>query len=110
MTNTIDITPILEVVIGLIVTIITSFLIPWIKAKATQEQLWILQDIAKIGVNAAEVLYKGSGKGAEKLAYVTTYIKEFCLSHNISFDDKSIRQAIENSWKQMTETEKVSVK
>lgn len=106
MTNTIDITPILEIVIGLITTIITSFLIPWIKARVTHENIWILQDIAEIGVNAAEVLYKGSGKGAEKRAYVTNYIKEFCSSHNISFDDKSIRQAIENAWKQMTETKK----
>ena len=108
-TNIMDITPILEMVISLISIVITSFVIPWLRAKTTQEQFWVLQDIARIAVNAAEVLYKGSGKGEQKLSYATTYIKEFCLAHNITFDDKSIRQAIENAWKNMTEADNYKI-
>ena len=104
--ETIDLTPILEIVIMLVVTIITSFLIPWIKSKTTQEQWQMIQDIAKISTKAAEILFQGSGRGAEKLNYGTTYIKEFCLSKGFTIDDKTIRQAIENAWKEMTDAEK----
>ena len=100
--NTYDLTPIIQVAIVLIGTIITSFLIPWIKSKTTQEQWWMIQDIAKISTKAAEILFKGSGRGAEKLNYVTTYIKEFCLSKGFTIDDKTIRQSIENAWDEMT--------
>ena len=100
--NTYDLTPIIQIVIVLIGTIITSFLIPWIKSKTTQEQWWTVQNIAKVAVYAAEVLYKGSGRGQEKLEYVMTYIKEFCLSKGFTIDDKTIRQSIENAWDEMT--------
>ena len=107
--NTYDLTPIIQIVIILIGTIITSFLIPWIKSKTTQEQWWTVQNIAKVAVYAAEILYKGSGRGQEKLEYVMTYIKEFCLQKGFSFDDKTIRQAIENAWDEMTNAKKEKV-
>ena len=100
--ETIDLTPILQITIMLAVVIITSFVIPWIKSKTTQEQWQMIQDIAKISTKAAEILFKGSGRGAEKLNYVTTYIKEFCLSKGFTIDDKTIRQSIENAWDEMT--------
>ena len=107
--ETIDLTPIIQIVIMLAVVIITSFVIPWIKSKTTQEQWQMIQDIAKIAVHAAEVLFKGSGRGAEKLNYVTTYIKEFCLSKGFTIDDKTIRQSIENAWDEMTNAKKDKV-
>ena len=110
MTNTIvDLTPILQITIMLAVVIITSFVIPWIKSKTTQEQWQMIQDIAKISTKAAEILFKGSGRGAEKLNYVTTYIKEFCLSKGFTIDDKTIRQSIENAWDEMTNAKKDKV-
>lgn len=108
--NTYDLTPIIQIVIVLIGTIITSFLIPWIKSKTTQEQWQTVQNIAKVAVYAAEVLYKGSGRGQEKLNYVMTYIKEFCLQKGFSFDDKTIRQAIENAVKNMNDNAIVEYK
>ena len=99
--NTYDLTPILQIVIVLIGTIITSFLIPWIKSKTTQEQWWTVQNIAKVAVYAAEVLYKGSGRGQEKLEYVMTYIKEFCSEKGIYFNNDAIRQTVENMVRKM---------
>lgn len=107
--NTYDLTPILQVAIVLIGTIITSFLVPWIKSKVTQEQWWIIQDITKVAVSAAEILYKGSGRGEEKLEYVMTYIKEFCSEKGIYFNDDAIRQTIENMVKKMNDEEKDKV-
>ena len=107
--NTYDLTPIIQLAIVLIGTIITSFLIPWIKSKVTQEQWWIIQDITKVAVRAAEVLYKGSGRGEEKLEYVMTYIKEFCSEKGIYFNDDAIRQTVENMVKKMNDEEKDKV-
>ena len=107
--NTYDLTPIFQIVIILIGTIITSFLIPWIKSKTTQEQWWTVQNIAKVAVYAAEVLYKGSGRGQEKLEYVMTYIKEFCSEKGIYFNNDAIRQTVENMVKRMNDEKKDKV-
>ena len=107
--ETIDLTPILQITIMLAVVIITSFVIPWIKSKTTQEQWWTVQNIAKVAVYAAEILYKGSGRGQEKLEYVMTYIKEFCSEKGIYFNNDAIRQTVENMVKKMNDEEKDKV-
>ena len=103
--ETIDLTPILQIAIVLIATVITSFVIPLIKSKTTQEQWQTIQNIAKVGVYAAEVIF-GAGTGEQKFEYVSTYIKEFCLKNGYYYDTKTIKQAIENAWKEMTDAEK----
>ena len=65
----IDLTPILQAIIALIAALITSKLIPWIKAKTTNEQQAMLHAAARTLVFAAEQIY-GAGKGKEKLDYV----------------------------------------
>ena len=107
--NTYDLTPIIQIVIILIGTIITSFLIPWIKSKTTQEQWWTVQNIAKVAVYAAEVLYKGSGRGEERLEDGMTYIKEFCSEKGIYFNNDAIRQTVKNMVKKMNDEEKDKV-
>lgn len=68
MTN-IDLTPIIEALLMLIAGLITYKLLPWIKARATTEQLAAMDTATTILVFAAEQIY-GAGKGAEKLDYV----------------------------------------
>ena len=65
----IDLTPILQAVLALLAALITYKLIPWIKAKTTQEQQNLLLSITSVLVFAAEQLY-GAGRGEEKLDYV----------------------------------------
>ena len=65
----IDLTPILQAVLALLAALVTYKLIPWIKAKTTQEQQNLLLSITSVLVFAAEQLY-GSGRGEEKLDYV----------------------------------------
>ena len=67
--NTIDITPVVNAVIALAATVVSVFLIPWIKSKTTAEQQALLSATVRTLVYAAEQLY-GAGKGAEKLDYV----------------------------------------
>lgn len=105
MTN-IDITPIIELIITLLGAVITIMVIPWLKSKIDSNQWQTLQDWAKVGVSAAEVLFKGTKLGKDKLAYVTKYLNDMCEKHNYHFDEVTVRQAIENAWKNMTDREK----
>ena len=71
----IDLTPIFEAIIAIVVALITTKLIPWIKTKTTKEQQALLHATAKTLVFAAEQLY-GAGEGAAKLDYVVTQLEE----------------------------------
>ena len=74
MTN-IDLTPIIQAVIALVAALISVKLLPWLKPKASAEQLSALQLITKTLVFAAEQIY-GSGTGEEKLKYVEEELKK----------------------------------
>ena len=89
--NMIDITPIINAVIALAAAGVTVFLIPWIKSKTTDEQRKELLEWVKIGVAAAEQLYKGQGRGEEKKKYVL----EFLASMGFTVDEEAINAAIE---------------
>ena len=89
--NMIDITPIINAVIALAAAGVTVFLIPWIKSKTTDEQRKELHEWVKIGVAAAEQLYKGQGRGEEKKKYVL----EFLASMGFTVDEEAINAAIE---------------
>lgn len=71
----IDLTTIINAVIALLAAIITAFVIPWIKAKATTQQLTMIEGITRTLVFAAEQLY-GNGHGEEKLNYVVRKLEE----------------------------------
>lgn len=109
MTNTIDITPIVEIIITMLGTVVTLMVIPWLKSKLDTNQWQTLQDWAKVGVTAAEVLFKGTKLGRDKLEYVTKYLNEMCEKYNYNFDSVTIRQAIENAWKNMTDSASATI-
>lgn len=87
----IDITPIIEAIITLVVLCITTFLIPYIKSKTTAAQQEQIQAWVNIAVMAAEQLIQGSGMGAEKKEYVIKWLNE----HNITFDAEKLDAMIE---------------
>lgn len=87
----IDLTEIIIAVIGLIVAVLTTFLVPYLKQKLSAEQFNEMQMWVNIGVKAAEMLYAGTGRGEEKKAYVT----EFLESKGCSLDATSIENMIE---------------
>ena len=87
----INITELANALIAVICVIITTFLIPWIKSKANNEQLDTLTKWVEIAVYAAEQIYRGPGQGDEKLKYVVRFLKE----KGYTIDDNSIKTAIE---------------
>jgi len=69
----IDLTPLFQALIALLGAIITYKLIPWIKARTTNEQQEALRATVRTLVFAAEQVY-GAGKGREKLDYVAAQL------------------------------------
>lgn len=95
--NMIDITPIVNAVIALLAAGVSVFLIPWLKSQTTEAQRKEMTAWVKIGVAAAEQLYKGAGRGEEKKKYVL----EFLASMGFTVDEEAVNAAIEAAVKQL---------
>lgn len=89
-----DITPYLIGFFSLLTLFISSWLIPMIKSKTTQNQQDIIQAGANIVVYAAEQLF-GTGFGQEKLAYATERLQERLKKYGIKIDNSALRPYIE---------------
>ncbi|MBR1979716.1 phage holin, LLH family [Candidatus Proelusimicrobium excrementi] len=92
----VDLTNIFEALIALVSSVVTVFLIPWLKTKLNNEQLSKAHSIVQIGVFAAEKLY-GAGRGAEKFAYV----EELLAAKKIKLDTKTLTAMIEAEVKKL---------
>lgn len=87
----IDLTKIIITLIFLVVTALTTFLVPYLKQKLSAEQFSEMQMWVNIGVKAAEMLYVGKGRGEEKKAYVVEFLK----NKGYTLDMTSIENMIE---------------
>lgn len=88
-----NITPIIEAVFLLIAAVITAIVIPYIKSKTTTQQQAEINAWVKIAVTAAEQIYNGSGRGAEKKAYVLNWLKQ----HGVTIDEAKLDAMIESA-------------
>lgn len=86
----IDLTTIINAVIALLAALVTYRVIPWIKAKTTNEQQAYIRALVKAGVYAAEQIYKTEGKGRQKMEYV----KAFLQSHGYDINVTEIEAAV----------------
>jgi len=94
----IDFTPIVEAVLVLLGTIITTLVIPFIRKKtsvATREEIvgW-----CRIAVAAAEQLYQGQGRGEEKKKYVLAWL----TNHGVDLNDTRIEAMVEAAVYELT--------
>lgn len=71
----IDLTPVVNALITLLGLLMTTFLIPWIRAKISAEKLNEAKKWTSIGVKAAEMIYKESGMGEAKKKYVRKFLE-----------------------------------
>lgn len=101
----VDVTQIIVAVIGLIGIIVTIMVAPLIKSKVTASQWSNIVEWTNAAVMAAEVIFKGPGRGEEKREYVINWVTNEAKKHGIKVDVDAIRIALENAWKQMTESE-----
>ena len=89
----VDLTPIITTVLTLIFSLITAFLIPYIKTKVSAEQFATIKLWVQVAVQAAEMLYVGSGRGEEKKKYVI----EFLNSKGFTLNAEEIEDLIESA-------------
>ena len=88
-----DLTPIISAALTLIMAVITTFLIPYLKTKIDSNKFEKIQTWVKVAVEAAEMIYVGTGRGEEKKAYVL----EFLHGKGFTLDMTSIDNLIESA-------------
>lgn len=92
----IDLTPIMEAIIALVVAVITAFVIPWLKGKIDADKLEQIKLWVTVAVEAAEQLYNGTGRGEEKKAHVVKFLQEKGFTIDPDSLDKLIEAAVFN--------------
>ena len=70
----VDLTPLLQAIVSLAVSLITAFLIPWIRAKYSYEQRQRIAAAYQTVVYAAEQMF-GAGMGDQKLDWAEKQLK-----------------------------------
>lgn len=88
-----DLTNIVSAVFTLIMAIITTFLIPYLKNKIDADKLDKIKSWVKVAVQAAEMIYTESGMGTTKKAYVIEYLN----SKGYNLDTETLDNLIESA-------------
>lgn len=109
--NTIDITTIIELALGIIIAIPMVIIAPKIKAwaacKLSAKQIEIAKVVISSCVQAAEQIYINSEKsGASKKKYVMEYAKNKLESIGFTFDTSEIEVYLEQAVLELKESQK----
>lgn len=112
--NTINVTTIIELALGIIIAIPMVIIIPKIKAWAacnlSAKQIEIAKIIISSCVQAAEQIYINSEKsGASKKKYVMEYAKNKLESIGFTFDTSEIEVYLEQAVLELKESQKDKV-
>ena len=100
LTNLIDMTNLIEALLGVLALVAMRYLIPWIKTKLTNEQEAGLITLFEVAVMAAEKIY-GAKQGDAKLKYV-----ERCLeARGIKVDTMRLKSYVNAAIKKMEQSE-----
>lgn len=100
-TMVVDLTEIVKAVITLILALISAYLVPYIKTKVDAGKFEKIKAWVKVAVEAAEMIYVGTGRGEEKKAYVLEFLK----SKGFTLDMTSIDNLIESAVLELQKTE-----
>lgn len=90
----VDLTQIIVAVLTLVISLITAYLVPYLKSKVSSEQLDTIKFWVNIAVEAAEMIYTGTGRGQEKKEYVTNFLNSKGFSLNIEEVENLIEAAV----------------
>lgn len=101
----IDLTQVIIAVLTLIFSVVSAFLIPYLKTKVSAEQLETIKFWVNIAVQAAEMIYAGSGRGEEKKEYVLKFLN----SKGFTLNTEEIENIIEAAVLELKKTQKENV-
>ena len=85
-----DFTPIFQAIIALLGALITYWLIPYIKSKASAQQQAYVSVLVRTAVQAAEQLY-GAGMGKAKLDYAQQWLNERGVKYSRAEIEAAVR-------------------
>lgn len=89
-----DLTNVLQAVIVLIASLLSAFVVPWLRSRTTGQQRQEMQAWVEIAVQAAEQLYQGAGRGTEKKQWVLQWLAERGYSVETEELDAMIEAAV----------------
>ena len=90
----------LKLLIMVTVLVLTRFVVPWLKAKTSNETMQAVLDWTMQAVLAAEQAHQAQ-TGAERKYIVTEFIKQILIQKNISLSDEELNTLIEAAVMQM---------
>ncbi|MBE6612021.1 MAG: holin [Ruminococcaceae bacterium] len=90
----VDLTQVIVAVLTLVISLITAFLIPYLKTKVSGEQLETIKFWVNIAVEAAEMIYVGTGRGQEKKEYVVQFLNSKGFTLNVAEIENLIEAAV----------------
>lgn len=93
-------------IISILGTIITGFIIPFIKEKIGAEKLAKYEYWTVLAVKAAEMLWTESGCGADKKKYVVDFLNNMFNKKKTVITEQQIEILVESAVKQMKLEEK----
>ena len=93
-------------VIPVLGTILTVYIIPYIKAKIGTENLSKYEYWVNIAVKAAEMIWTETGHGTDKKQYVVEFMNNMFNSKKIIITEEQINLLIESAVKNMKIEEK----
>lgn len=80
--------------IGLLGTVITTVLVPYLRSKTTKEQREDIYFLVTLAVQAAEQIYFKPGQGEEKKEYVINYLYSRGIKLTVEDLDMFIEAAV----------------
>lgn len=109
MSNLVDITPIILAVIALCAVLLTSFVIPKLKAKHPQEeidnalnQLEVYKNVAMLACRMVEQLYPGMAQ--TKFNEARNFMIDYLTKAGIKIDEDQVTAAIESAVLEINKT------
>ena len=93
-------------VIPVLCTILTVYIVPYIKAKIGTENLSKYEYWVNIAVKAAEMIWTETGHGTDKKQYVVEFMNNMFNSKKIIITEEQINLLIESAVKNMKIEEK----
>jgi hypothetical protein len=90
----IDLTPLASAILMVVIVLVSTYLVPYLRSKLTAEQMENVRKWVIIAVEAAEMIYVGAGRGTEKKKYVMAFLKSKGFTLNPAEIDNLIESAV----------------
>lgn len=77
--------------------IVTYFIVPFLKTKIGNEKFVQYKEWAILGVRAAEMIWRETGHGADKKAYVVDFLNDLFNKNKVVITEEQINVLIEST-------------